>query len=357
MNDQTARIDKNQTLPFLGKFNLEKFNSAKLNRLVLLAVIFFSIWNFSYAQNQSSILKSNYPVKPIHLVVGFTPAGAADYVARSISDSLGKNLGQPIIVENKPGAGSSIGADYVAHSPSDGYTLLLASPSSISVNPALNPKLNYSLKDLVPITKITSSPLVMAVNPNAGINSVRDLILKAKLAPGKINYATSGVGSAPHLGGTFFSQIAGIELTPIPYKGGSSAIQSVVAGDTQLTFGTPPSVLPMVKADRLKAIGISQTESTNLVPNVPGMKQAGLPEYNITFWYGVFAPLGTPLDIVQKLNEAISQTMQESSVQKALEREGTEVALSKSPEEFSNFLVSDGKFWVQLVKKTGAKIE
>lgn len=334
---------------FSGKMLL-----ARLGCLALLTMPWIDSVN---AQGVGSTVKTAYPNKPIRLVVGFTPGGAADYVARSMSDQLSKNLGQPVIVENRPGAGSSIGADFVAHSAPDGYTLLIASPSSISVNPSLNMKLNYSLKDFIPITKITSSPLVIAVNPNYGINSVKDLITLAKKSPGKINYATSGIGSAPHLGGTLFTQVAGIEMTPIPFKGGASAMQSVVAGDTQLTFGTPPSVLPMVNAERLKAIGISQAQSSTLVPNVPGMKEAGLPDYSINFWYGVFAPTGTPPEIIKRIYEATIQTMQLPAVQKALAREGTEVEISKSPEDFANFLIEDGKFWVQLAKKSGAKAE
>ena len=163
---------------------------------------------------------STYPNKPVKVVVGFAPGGAADYVARTISDSLGKSLGQPIIVENKAGAGSSIAAEAVAKSASDGYTVLIASPSSISVNPALNPKLGYAPKDLLPVTKITTSPLVIAANPNAGIGSLLELVAKAKKAPGTINYATSGNGSAPHLGAALFAQVTGIEMTHIPFRGG-----------------------------------------------------------------------------------------------------------------------------------------
>ena len=202
----------------------------------------------SLANAQTS---ANYPNKPVKMVVGFAPGGAADYVARNISDAMGKSLGQSIIVENKAGAGSSIAAEAVSKATPDGYTILIASPSSISVNPALNAKLGYSPKDLFPVTKITSSPLVIAANPNAGLNSLTELVAKAKKAPGTINYATSGNGSAPHLGAALFAQITGIEMMHIPFRGGAPAVQSVVAGDTQVTFGTPPSVLPMIQSGRL----------------------------------------------------------------------------------------------------------
>ena len=298
-----------------------------------------------------------YPAKPIKLVVGFAPGGAADYVARTVGDSLGKALGQTIVIENKAGAGSSIGADAVAKAPPDGYTVLIASPAAISVNPALNPKLGYTAKDLLPISKVTSSSLVIAANPAIGINSIRDLIARAKAAPGALNYATSGNGSAPHLGAALFSQIANIQMQHIPFKGGAPAIQSVVAGDTQLTFGTPPSVLPMVQAGRLKGLAVTSRDRSPLVPDLPGMAEAGLPAYAIEFWYGFFVPAGTPAAVVKRLFDATQSAMQQPSVKAALAREGTEVSLSSSPENFQNFLAEDAKFWVKLVKDADVKAE
>jgi tripartite-type tricarboxylate transporter receptor subunit TctC len=295
-----------------------------------------------------------YPAKPIRLVVGFTPGGAADYVARAVGDSLGRVLGQSIVVENRPGGGSSIAAENVAKAAPDGYSILIASPSSISVNPALNPKLNYSARDLVPITKVSSSPLVIAVNPGTGIYSVKELIAAAKKEPGKLNYATAGMGSAPHLGGASFCQVAGIQMVNIPFKGGGPSVQSVVAGDTHVTFATPPSVLPMIKAGRLRGLAVSSRERSPLVPDLPGMAEAGLPEYGIAFWYGFFVPVGTPPEIVNKLFEAITLAAQKPEVKAALAREGTEVSLSRSPEDFAAFLGEDSKFWIKLVKESGA---
>jgi tripartite-type tricarboxylate transporter receptor subunit TctC len=298
-----------------------------------------------------------YPAKPIRLLVGFAPGGAADFVARAMSDSMSKALGQTVVVENRPGAGSSIAADMAAKSAPDGYTVLIASPSSISVNPALNPKLTYTARDLAPVTKLTSSPLVIAANPGAGINSVQDLVTRARKEPGRLNYATSGNGSAPHLGAALFSQVAGVQMTHIPFKGGAPAIQSVVAGDTQLTFGTPPSVLPMVQAGRLKGLAVTKRERTPLVPGIPGMAEAGLPEYAIEFWYGLFAPVGTPAPVVKKLFEAATASMEQPQVKAALAREGTEVDLSKSPDDFGAFLDKDAKLWVKLVKDAGVKLD
>jgi tripartite-type tricarboxylate transporter receptor subunit TctC len=298
-----------------------------------------------------------YPTRPIRLLVGFAPGGAADQVARAMSDALGKALGQPVVVDNKPGNGSSIAADMAAHAPADGYTLLIASPSSISVNPALNPKLNYTPRDLLPVTKITTSPLVLAVNPATGIGSIAELVAAAKKEPGKLNYSTSGNGSAPHLGAALFCQITGVQMTHVPYKGGAPAIQSVIAGDTQLTFGTSPSVLAQVSGGRLRALAVSTRERSRLVPDVPGMKEAGLPEYNLEFWYGVFAPAGTAPAVVAKVYEAVATAMQQPAVKAALAREGTDVSVSTSPDDFNRFLVEDGKFWVNLVKSAKVRID
>ncbi|WP_048439463.1 tripartite tricarboxylate transporter substrate binding protein [Caenimonas sp. SL110] len=299
-----------------------------------------------------------YPNKPIRLVIGFAPGGAADYVARAMSDAFSKALGQPVVVDNKPGNGSSIAADIVAKAPADGYTLLIASPSSISVNPALNPKLPYTARDLAAVTKMTTSPLVLAVNPSTGIRTVPELIAAAKKDPGKLNYSTSGNGSAPHLGAALFTMLTGAQMTHVPYRGGALAIQSVMAGDTQVTFGTSPSVLPQTAASgRLRAIAVSTRERSPLVPDLPGMKEAGLPDYNLEFWYGMFVPAGTPPAIVKKIHDATVAAMQLPSVKAALAREGTEVSLSGSPEQFDRFLVDDAKFWVNLVKSANVKLE
>ncbi len=305
----------------------------------------------------SSALAQAYPNKPVKLVVGFAPGGAADYVARSVGEALGRALGQPIVVENKAGAGSSIAADMVAKSAPDGYTLLIASPAAISVNPALNPKLPYKPSDLLPVTKLTASPLVIAVNPNAGLNSVKELIAKAKAAPGALNVATAGNGSATHLGAAQFAQVAGVKFTEIPYRGGGPAMQSLIAGDTQIYFGTPPSTLPHIQSGRVRGLGISATERSALFPDLPGMKDAGLPEYNLDFWYGFFVPAGTPPAVVQKLFDATKTAMQQESVKAALAREGTEVSLSQSPADYAAFLARDEKFWVKLVKDAGVKLD
>ena len=298
-----------------------------------------------------------YPSKPIRILVGFAPGGAADYVARSMSEAFSKAMGQTVIIDNKPGNGSSIAADMTAKAAPDGYTLLIASPSSISVNPALNPKLTYKPSDLLPVTKMTTSPLVLAVHPASPIKSVTDLIAAAKKDPGKLNYSTSGNGSAPHLGMALLTQLTGTELTHVPYRGGAIAVTSVMAGETQVTFGTSPSVLPQVEGGKLRALAVSTRERSPLVPDLPGMREAGLPEYNMEFWYGMFVPAATPPAIVKTIHEAVRTAMQQPSVKAALAREGTEVSLSATPDQFSGFLAEDSKFWVKLVKSANVKVD
>jgi tripartite-type tricarboxylate transporter receptor subunit TctC len=299
----------------------------------------------------------SYPSKPIKLLVGFAPGGAADTVARAYAEPLSRALGQPIVIENRAGAGSSIAAETVAHAPADGYTILIASPASISVNPALNPNLNYKPSDLAPVTKVSTSPLLIVVNPATGITSVKELIDAAKKAPGTLNYATSGIGSAPHFGAALFSQVAGVKMEHVPFKGGSPAVVSLVAGDTQVSFATPPSVLPMVKAGRLRALAVTSRERSTLMPEVPGMAEAGLPDYAIAFWYGLFVPTGTPPEIVRRLYDATMVAAQKPEVKAVLAREGTEIANSKSPEDFAAFLAEDAKLWIRLAKESGAKAE
>ena len=299
-----------------------------------------------------------YPSKPLRLVVGFAPGGAADFVARAFQEPLGRALGQPVVVENKPGAGSSIAAEFVAKSPADGYTFLIASPSSILVNPLLTPKAGFQpLKDLVPVSKVSSSPLILAVNPGIGISDLRGLIKLLKERPGKLNYATSGNGSAPHLSAVLFMRLAGVEMVHVPYKGGAPSVQSVLAGDTQLAFATPPSVLPLVQAGRLRALATTSRRSTPLLPGVPGMEEAGLPGYEISFWYGFFVPAGTPAEAVKKMFAASEQVLKQPEVAKILAREGTETSGSASPEDFGSFLAEDAKLWARLVKESGAKAD
>jgi tripartite-type tricarboxylate transporter receptor subunit TctC len=299
-----------------------------------------------------------YPNRPIRLVVGFAPGGAADFVARTLAEPLGRALGQPLVIDNRPGAGSSIAAEYVAKSAPDGYTMLIASPSSILVNPLLNKQSTLQpLKELAPVSKVSSSPLVVAVNPGIGVSDLKELIAYAKKNPGKLNFATSGNGSAPHLAAVLFQRVAGIEIVHVPYKGGGPAVQSLLAGDTQLSFATPPSVLPLVQAGRLRALAVTSREPTALMPGVPGMAQAGLPDYEISFWYGFFVPAGTPASAIKRLFGETAQALRLPEVGRVLATQATEASGSDSPAAFAAFLAEDAKLWERVVKDSGVKAD
>jgi tripartite-type tricarboxylate transporter receptor subunit TctC len=295
--------------------------------------------------------------KPIRIVVGFTPAGAADFVARGLAEHMGRALGVAIVVENRPGAGSSLAAEQVAKSPPDGATLFVASPSSQAVNPAMR-KVPYDpVRDFTPITLLTVAPLVVAVNSQLPVNTLGELIAMAKQQPGKLNYASSGPGSAPHLAGSMFLKIAGVDIVHVPFKGGAPAIQSVMAGDTQVTFGTPPTVLPQVAGGRLRAIAVTSKQRSASVPQLPGTEESGLPDYQMSFWYGLFAPAALPKDLVQRYFDAATQAITKPELKQMLAREGMDATVSKSPEAFAEFTRSEMEFWARVVKESGAKME
>jgi tripartite-type tricarboxylate transporter receptor subunit TctC len=300
----------------------------------------------------------SWPAKPVHIVVAYPPGGGIDVLARQIGDKLSSAWGQPVIVENKPGANTILAADTVAKAAPDGYTVLMTSDATFSINPHLYKKLPYDRqKSFAPVTMLVLLQQLLVANPSLPANTLGELIAYAKKNPGKLNYASSGNGSAPHMAAVLFQRVAGVEMVHVPFKGGAPAVQSVVAGDTQLSFATPPSVLSLVQAGRLKALAVTSRETTPLVPGVPGMVQAGLPDYEISFWYGFFVPAGTPAEAVKKLFDATTQALKAPQTPKALAPHGTEASGSASPADFAAFLAEDAKLWARLVKESGAKIE
>jgi tripartite-type tricarboxylate transporter receptor subunit TctC len=307
-------------------------------------------WSLASAQG--------YPTKPIHLVVGFAPGGAADIISRTMSDPLSRALGQTIIVDNKPGAGSSLAAEFVARSTPDGYTILIASQSGMIINPIINKNVKYHVeRDFAAITQVTTSPLVAAVHPSVPVSTIRELIAEAKKAPGKLNYASSGNGSLPHLAGVLFSALAGVQMVHVPYKSGGQSVQSVLAGDTQLTFATSPSVMPLVQAKRLRGLAVTTRERSPLVAGLPGMEEAGIANYDVSVWYGFFAPAGTPSDVTKRLFDATQIALENAKLKEVLARDGTETAGSKSPEAFSAFLRKDAEAVARMIRDSGAKFD
>src|SRR5437899_7611520 len=287
-------------------------------------------------------LAQGYPNKPIRLVVGFAPGGAADIISRAMSDPLTRALGQGIIVDNKPGAGSSLAAEFVARAAPDGYTLMIASQSGMIVNPLINKSIAYDTqRDFAAITQVTSSPLVVAVNPSLPVSSIRELIAEAKKNPGKLNFATSGNGSLPHLATALFDALAGIEMVHVPYKSGGLSVQSVLAGDTHVTFATAPSVMPLVQAGRLRGLAVTTRARSPLHPVLPRVEEACLANYSLAIWYGFFTPAGTPRNIVKRVFDGLVQAPPVGRLWEELARDGTETAASRSSEDFAAFLRED----------------
>src|SRR5262245_9111296 len=299
-----------------------------------------------------------YPTKPIRLVVGFAPGGAADIIARTMSDPLSRALGQGIIVDNRPGAGSSVAAELVAKAAPDGYTIMIASQSGMIINPIINKNVGYSTaRDFLAITQVTSSPLVVAVNPSLKVSSIAELVAEAKKSPGKLNYATSGNGSLPHLATALFVALTGVKMEHVPYKSGGQSVQSVLAGDTQVTFATAPSVMPLVQGGRLRGIAVTTRARSALIAGLPGMEEAGLSGYNVSIWYGFFAPAGIPRDIAARLFQATVQSLQEPRLKQVLATDGTEALASASPEAFAAFLREETEVTTRVIRESGAKFE
>src|SRR4051812_22717696 len=240
-----------------------------------------------------------YPTKPIRLVVGFPPGGSGDFIARNISEDLYKLLGQQIIVDNRPGAGSNIAAEIVARANPDGYTVLLGGSFSHAVNPALYRKIGFDPeKDFTPITKVANFTTIIAVNPKLPATTLKELIARAKAEPGKLSYGTPGAGTPSHLAGVMFNLIAGTNIVHVPFKGGAPSLAATLAGEVPIIIATPPVGLPMIRAGRLRALSLTTAQGSPIIPGIPGASEAGLPGFDIGGWWGLWAPAKTPTPIV-----------------------------------------------------------
>ncbi len=296
-----------------------------------------------------------YPSRPIRLVLPFSPGGLVDVPGRIIAQKLWEALGQPVVVENKPGAGSSIGADFVAKSKPDGYTLMITSTTHV-ISANLYKKLPYdSLRDFAPVMKIAEGPYVLVVHPSLAVNNVAELIALAKAQPGRIDYASSGNGSSQHLVGALFCAMAGVELSHVPYKGSSQATQDLVGGQVKVGFVGTPIALPHLKAARLRALAVSTVKRSPEMPEVPTLAEAGLPGYEATIWMGLFAPAGTPREIVGKLYSEIGRVLSAPEAKASIGATGVEVALSPA-DEFAAFVRAEHDKWGKVVRDTGATV-
>ena len=290
--------------------------------------------------------QSAYPNRPVHLIVPYPPGGGTDYFARLVGAAMATSLGQSVIVENRAGAATIIGAEAVARAAPDGYTIL----------PHLNKKLPYDpIKDFAPVTMAAQSPYLMVVNPKVPAMSVAQFIALAKSKPGEINYASSGSGASTHLAGLLFCQMAHVDMVHIPYKGSGPATTELLAGQVQMRFSSIPPVLQHVRAGRLRALAVTSTKRFALVPEVPTVAET-VPGFEVLSWYGVFAPAGTPAAIVKKLNADFAAALNSPDVKALLATDGSEVVAS-SPEYFGNVIRAEYARWAPVVKAAGAKID
>jgi tripartite-type tricarboxylate transporter receptor subunit TctC len=297
-----------------------------------------------------------YPSRPIHLIVGFPPGGINDIVARIVGQKMSEGLGQAVVVENRSGAGGTIGADWVSKAKSDGYTLLLGSVSNLAMAPSLYANLSYDpTKDFTPIGLVAAAPNIMVVHPDFPVQSVKELIVLAKQKPGTINYASAGVGTSNHLTVELLKVMADIDIVHVPYRGDGPAIAAVLAGQVPMQFPTLPVALPYIKSGKLRAIAVSSAARSPLLPEVPTVAESGgLPEFAVSIWVGILAPPGTPKDVVDKLNAEIRKAVALPEIREHLAALGADPVVD-TPEEFSAFIASETAQWLKVAR--AAKIQ
>jgi len=298
-----------------------------------------------------------YPAKAIRIVVPYPAGGTSDILARSVGQKLSEAWGQPVVVDNKPGANGNVGADIVAKAAPDGYTLLLADIGSLAISPSVYPTLPFDpAKDFAPVTMVAYSPHILVVHPAVPVGSVKELIAMAKAKPGKLNFAISGVGGAPHLAGVDFALRTGIDWVYIPYKGGAQAIADVAGGQADVTLNGMLATYPLVKGDKLKLLAVSSAKRMSAIPDVPTIAESGVPGFESGSWQGVIAPAGTPADVVAKLNGEIARILGTPEMRESLGKQGAEVRTT-TPEEFGSFIRTEKSRWAKVVKDANVKID
>jgi tripartite-type tricarboxylate transporter receptor subunit TctC len=301
-------------------------------------------------------LAQAWPGKPVKVVVAFTAGGTTDIMARTVGQRLSEKLGQPFIIENKPGAGGNIGTESVVRAAPDGYTLIVNSVGPIAVNPTLYKSLSYNpLTDLVPIAQIADVPNVLVVHPSTGVKSMEEFIRYGKANPGKLNFASTGIGTSSHLSSHMLASRAGFAATHIPYKG-AEALKDLLTGRVQFMFATIPSVIQHIRAGNLVAIAVSSPQRSRSMPQVPTVAESGFPGFEAGSWFGFFAPKGTPREVIDRLNAAVNEVVAEKSVDGRLVDEGADPAPG-SPERFAAFVQKEFEKWRAVVREAGAVVE
>ena len=304
----------------------------------------------------ASAAAQSFPAKPIKLITGYPPGGSADFLTRLLAEEMTKNLGVAVVAENRPGAGATIASEAVAKSPADGYTIFNSTHHTI--NKALYKKLGYDPdKDFASITRVATGPLVILVKNDLPIKSLRELIAFAKANPGKLFNANSGNGSSPHLAGVDFMSVAGVQFTTVQFKGGGPAAQSIIAGDTDVMFATPPTVMGFIRAGRMRALAITAKNASPSIPGIPGASEAGLNGYDHTFSFGLYAPTGTPPAILKQLHAAAVKGLSRAEVREKIAAQGMDSTPSVSPEAFEAELKAEAPIWERVVRDSGARVE
>ncbi len=304
-----------------------------------------------------SSLGQSFPAKPVRFVVGFTPGGPSDILARALGQKLAERSGQQVVIENRPGAGGNLAAEAVAKSAPDGLTWLLGNNSILATNQSLYRNLPYDpVRDFLPVALVAVQPNILVVVPGLSVFSVKDLIAMAKANPGKLNYASSGAGAAAHLAGELFKAMAGVDIVHVPYKGAQPALTDVIAGQVQLMFATSASVIPYVKAGRLRALAVTTAQRSASVPELPTVAEAGVPGFEATTWHGVVVVAGTAMPLIQSLNENINAVLKEKELRERFNGLGAEI-LTGSPQDFASFIAREIPKWAKVVKDSGAKPE
>ena len=305
----------------------------------------------------STAWAQGYPSKPVRLVVPFPPSGGNDVFARIVAQKLSEAWKQQVLVENRPGAGGSVGTELVAKSAADGYTLLLGHTGTLAINPALYPKLGYeTLRDFAPIGTLASAPLVLVANPKTSIRNVGDIIAQAKTKPGQLNYASSGSGTGSHLSGELLQSLAGIKLTHVPYKGTAPAITDLLGGQVQIMFSVIPAALPQIKADKLRAIAVTSVRRMPQLPDIPTVAESGVPGFESTLAYGILAPRGTPATVLEEIRAQLARITATREFRERVDFEGA-VVLEGSSADFAALIRAQAEKWGKVIRASGIRPE
>lgn len=304
----------------------------------------------------SNVLAQSYPAKPIRFVVPYPPGGASDVTARIIGQKLTEAWGQPVVIENRPGANGNIAAEQVAKAPADGYTMLMGNVGPNAISPGLYPNLSYdAVTSFAPVTLTTTVPIVLLVSPSVPVKSVKELIAYAKANPNKLNFASAGNGSSNHLTGELFKSTAGIDIVHVPYKGDAPALTDLMGGQVSMMFTTVVAAMPHIKSGRLQAMAVASAKRIAAMPNLPTVAESGVPGFDSSSWGGILLPAGTPKEIIAKMHDAVITILAMPDVKVRLSSLGAEV-VGNTPEEFGSYIKSETAKWGKVIKTSGASV-